>query len=102
MVLPTVVPAECNVYVKPDFFKSLCTSATSFETDAVGVPNGIRQKSAIHEVGVTNSNKEISLLIADIYPVRKAEAIIPVKYLDIKIAVCRLMMREILINSSIS
>src|SRR5436189_4575962 len=74
VALPTVVPAECKVYVKPDFFKSLCTSATSFETDAVGVPNGMRQKSAIHDGGVARSDREISLLMTDLRLVRNAEA----------------------------
>src|SRR3954463_6269790 len=50
--MPKVVPAECIEYFNPDFFISRCTSATSFETDAVGVPIGIRQKSAVHLAGV--------------------------------------------------
>jgi hypothetical protein len=51
-VIPTVVPAECIEYVKPLLLRSRCTSATSFDTDAVGVPSGIRQKSATHDGGV--------------------------------------------------
>ena len=50
--LPTVVPAECIEYFNPDLFSRRCTSATSFDTDAVGVPIGTRQKSAVQEGGV--------------------------------------------------
>jgi hypothetical protein len=50
--IPNVVPAECILYFTPDRFNSLCTAATSFETDAVGVPNGMIQKSAVHDDGV--------------------------------------------------
>jgi hypothetical protein len=32
-----------------------CTSATSFDTLAVGVPSGMRQKSAVHDGGVLMS-----------------------------------------------
>lgn len=47
---------KCN----PDFLSNLCTSATSLETDAVGVPSGMRQKSAMHAggVGMSTSNEE--------------------------------------------
>jgi hypothetical protein len=47
-----VVPAECILYTNPLFLSSLCTSATSLLTDAVGVPSGMMQKSAIHAGGV--------------------------------------------------
>lgn len=50
--VPTVVPAECIEYSSPLFFSRRCTSATSLDTDAVGVPRGMRQKSAIHAGGV--------------------------------------------------
>lgn len=50
--LPTVVPAECIVYFKPLFFSNLCTSAICADTLAVGVPRGIRQKSAVAFGGV--------------------------------------------------
>ena len=50
--LTTVVPAECMLYERPDVFISLCTSAIWAETEAVGVPMGMRQKSAVHFGGV--------------------------------------------------
>ena len=49
---PTVVPAECMWKFKPLAFNTRCTSATSLETLAVGVPSGIRQKSAVQWSGV--------------------------------------------------
>ena len=33
------------------------TSATSFDTEAVGVPSGMRQKSAMHDGGVFKSER---------------------------------------------
>jgi hypothetical protein len=50
--VPTVVPAECIVYSNPLFLSTRWTCATSLETDAVGVPRGMRQKSAMHAGGV--------------------------------------------------
>jgi hypothetical protein len=50
--LTTVVPAECILYDSPDVFISRCTSAICAETEAVGVPMGMRQKSAVHFGGV--------------------------------------------------
>lgn len=47
--LPRVVPALCIEYLIPDFASKRCTSATSAETLAVGVPIGMRQKSTIQE-----------------------------------------------------
>jgi hypothetical protein len=44
--LPRVVPALCIVYwMFLAFFNRRWTAATSFETEAVGVPIGMRQKS---------------------------------------------------------
>ena len=43
--LPTVVPAECMEYLTPDFLSRRWTEATSLETEVVGVPMGMRQKS---------------------------------------------------------
>jgi hypothetical protein len=40
------------LYLTPDRFNSRCTAATSFETEAVGVPMGMMQKSAVHDEGV--------------------------------------------------
>jgi hypothetical protein len=40
------------LYERPEVFISLCTSAIWAETEAVGVPMGIRQKSAVHLGGV--------------------------------------------------
>jgi hypothetical protein len=40
------------VYSNPLFLSTRWTCATSFETDAVGVPSGMRQKSAMHAGGV--------------------------------------------------
>jgi hypothetical protein len=46
--LPRVVPALCIVYLMfLAFFKRRWTAATSFETEAVGVPIGMRQKSVV-------------------------------------------------------
>jgi len=56
---PTVVPAECIEYSKPHCFSSLCTWATSLDTDAVGVPMGMRQKSATHAGGVGRLDKSV-------------------------------------------
>lgn len=50
--LTTVVPAECMLYDKPDVFIRRCTSAIWAEIEAVGVPMGMRQKSAVHFGGV--------------------------------------------------
>ena len=50
--LPTVVPAECILYFNPDCFMRRWTSAICAETEAVGVPIGIKQKSAVHFGGV--------------------------------------------------
>jgi hypothetical protein len=50
--VPTVVPALCMEYSRPDCLSKRWTCATSPETDAVGVPRGIRQKSAMHAGGV--------------------------------------------------
>lgn len=38
MYLPSVVPAECMIYLIPVFLRSRWTAAISCETDAVGVP----------------------------------------------------------------
>lgn len=54
--LPRVVPAECMLYLTPLRFMSLWTSAMCFDTLAVAVPSGIRQKSAVHFGGVAVSN----------------------------------------------
>ena len=50
--IPNVVPAECMLYLTPLFFINRWTSAICFDTLAVGVPIGIRQKSAVHFGGV--------------------------------------------------
>ena len=47
-----MVPAECMLYDRPDVFISRCTSAIWPETEAVEVPMGMRQKSAVHFGGV--------------------------------------------------
>ena len=51
--LPTVVPAECMLYFKPLLFNNRWTSAICTDTEAVGVPSGMRQKSAVHFGGVS-------------------------------------------------
>jgi hypothetical protein len=53
----TVDPAECSEKLKPDFFSNLWTSAISVETEAVGVPIGMRQKSAMQAAGVLSFDK---------------------------------------------
>jgi hypothetical protein len=50
--LPSVVPAECMLYFTPERLSKRWTAAISLETDAVGVPMGMRQKSAVQEEGV--------------------------------------------------
>ena len=50
--LPNVEPAECMLYFNPLFFSSRWTSAICADTEAVGVPSGMRQKSAVHFGGV--------------------------------------------------
>ena len=46
--LPRVVPALCIVYwMFLAFFNRRWTAATSLETEAVGVPIGMRQKSVV-------------------------------------------------------
>ena len=42
---PSVVPALCIVYSTLLFLSRRCTAATSLETEAEGVPIGMRQKS---------------------------------------------------------
>jgi hypothetical protein len=54
---PSVVPAECIEYFTPETFNNFCTSAISAETDAVGVPIGMRQKSAVHFGGVARVDR---------------------------------------------
>ena len=44
---PSVVPALCIVYWTLLFLRRRCTAATSLETEAEGVPMGMRQKSDI-------------------------------------------------------
>lgn len=61
--LPTVVPAECIEYFKPLFFSRRWTSAISAETEAVGVPSGMRQKSAVQEGGVARAVRLLSWLM---------------------------------------
>jgi hypothetical protein len=43
------------LYFRPPFFIKRWTSAICFETEAVGVPIGMRQKSAVHFGGVARS-----------------------------------------------
>ena len=55
-----VVPAECIEYLMfGDFFNNRWTSAISLDTEAVGVPMGIRQKSAMQAAGVLRSVKSM-------------------------------------------
>ena len=48
----SVVPAERIEYLIPVVFRKRCTSATCSDTEAVGVPIGTKQKSAVHLGGV--------------------------------------------------
>lgn len=57
------------MYFNPDLFNSLCTSATSLDTEAVGVPSGMRQKSAVHDAGVERVVG--SFVVDDMVNVRK-------------------------------
>jgi hypothetical protein len=50
------------LYLIPDFFSNLCTAATSFDTEAVGVPMGMRQKSAVHAEGVGKFKESFSAI----------------------------------------
>ena len=59
---PRVVPALCIVYSTLLFLSRRCTAATSLETEAEGVPMGMRQKS------VCSLLKKI--VNSDILPVR--------------------------------
>lgn len=43
--IPNVVPALCMVYLTPLVLSRRWTAATSLDTDADGVPMGMRQKS---------------------------------------------------------
>lgn len=45
--VPKVVPALCIVYFTLLFLSRRCTAATSRETEAEGVPMGMRQKSVL-------------------------------------------------------
>lgn len=69
--IPTVVPAECMLYFNPDFFISLCTSAICADTDAVGVPMGIKQKSAVALAGV----ERVEISMSDILSEESSESI---------------------------
>ena len=60
--IPTVVPAELMEKTKPLRFSSLCTSAISADTEALPVPIGTRQKSAIHAEGVCREGRLTVLL----------------------------------------
>jgi hypothetical protein len=51
-ISPSVVPAECIAYLTPLCLRRRWTAAISAETEAVGVPIGIRQKSAVAFGGV--------------------------------------------------
>ena len=53
--IPTVVPAECMLYFSPLSLSRRWTSAICCDTEAVGVPRGMRQKSAVHLGGVSRS-----------------------------------------------
>lgn len=46
------MPAECIEYLTPLAFSRRWTSAISADTEADGVPMGMRQKSAVHLGGV--------------------------------------------------
>ena len=61
--LPRVVPAECMEYLMPDFLSRRWTWATSWETEAVGVPMGTRQKSfyIISQV-ISSCSAEVTLV----------------------------------------
>lgn len=55
--LPNVVPALCMVYwMFLAFFNKRWTAATSLETEAVGVPIGMRQKSVFFSKGHISSS----------------------------------------------
>lgn len=58
-----MVPAECMEYFSPLFLSSRCTSATSLDTLAVGVPKGIRQKSFEYFSPVSHQNASVSYLL---------------------------------------
>ena len=60
---PTVVPAECIEYFNSLFFINLWTSAICADTEAVGVPSGMRQKSAVHLAGVARSFRSVDMLM---------------------------------------
>jgi hypothetical protein len=60
------VPAECILYFNPLFFIRRWTSAISAETEAVGVPIGMRQKSAVHFGGVARSASSDDMMIKPI------------------------------------
>ena len=59
-----MVPAECIEKCSPDFFNNRCTSATSFDTEAVGVPIGTRQKSAVQDGGVVRVDRSVDDILA--------------------------------------
>lgn len=77
-ILPRVVPAECIEYSSPLFFRSRCTSATSLDTDAVGVPSGMRQKSAVHMGGVASLLRSSEDAIAALIRPKKGDEVLRV------------------------
>lgn len=78
-MVPRVVPAECIVYLTPDFLSTRWTSATSFETEAVGVPIGMRQKSCYSSSQYTSLRVPASRYVEDEYrghsPARHADGV---------------------------
>jgi hypothetical protein len=51
------------LYFSPLFFSKRCTCAISADTLAVGVPRGMRQKSAVQDGGVARDVRLVSLLL---------------------------------------
>jgi hypothetical protein len=52
-------------YFNPDLFRIRWTSATSFDTEAVGVPIGIRQKSATATGGVDILDRSDDIMMGE-------------------------------------
>lgn len=53
------------LYLSPDFLSSLWTSAICADTDAVGVPSGIKQKSAVALGGVARVERSMSDMVSE-------------------------------------
>ncbi len=56
VAIPTVVPAECIVYLSPLALRTRCTSATSSATEIFPVPTYGNKKERVSQKGQSGSD----------------------------------------------